>query len=327
MAPRLRKVQPGSAGITRRQAGGGFTYAAANGRKVTSESTLERIRALAIPPAWTDVWIAPQANAHIQATGIDAAGRTQYLYHSRWRELRDAEKFTRSLSFAQRLPAVRRTVSRDLKQEDDVRRRALAAAVRLLDRAGLRVGGAAYAEENGSFGASTLQRRHVSVEKNLVRLVFRGKSGGDWDVALEDPLLAAYFATVPKTPRAAPAICYPVVNGRRKKWQGVSDTDINGYLADAASSHISAKDFRTWQGTVVAARSLARALRAGDSSPDAVTVAVKDAAEWLHNTPSVARDSYVDPRVVKHFEQGRAADFRRQPDRAVLDLLTDGAHR
>jgi DNA topoisomerase-1 len=165
------------------------------------------------------------------------------------------------------------------------------------------------------------------VEKNLVRLVFRGKSGGDWDVALEDPLLAAYFATVPKTPRAAPAICYPVVNGRRKKWQGVSDTDINGYLADAASSHISAKDFRTWQGTVVAARSLARALRAGDSSPDAVTVAVKDAAEWLHNTPSVARDSYVDPRVVKHFEQGRAADFRRQPDRAVLDLLTDGAHR
>ena len=324
MAPRLVRVQPGSPGISRRRAGKGFTYKSANGRRVTSESTLERIRGLAIPPAWTDVWIAPQANAHIQATGTDVAGRTQYLYHPRWRELRDAEKFTRSLSFAQSLPAVRRTVTRDLAQEADPRRRALAAAVRLLDRAGLRVGGAAYAEENGSFGASTVQRRHVTLEGDLVRLVFRGKSGGDWDVAVEDAAIASFLAMVPKTPRASPAICYPVVAGRRKHWQGVSDTDINAYLADAASAHISAKDFRTWQGTVVAARSLARSLRAGDSSPGAVAAAIQDAATWLHNTPAVARDAYVDPRVVKHFEQGRAADFTRQADRAVLRLLTDG---
>ncbi|MET1033724.1 MAG: DNA topoisomerase IB [Arthrobacter sp.] len=322
MAGRLRRVQPGTGGITRRRVGRGFTYLGANGKRIEAAATLERIRGLGIPPAWTDVWIASQANAHIQATGIDAAGRTQYLYHPRWRELRDVEKFLRARSFAQRLPAVRRTVTRDLRQTRDGRRRALAAAVRLLDRGGLRVGGAAYAEENGSFGASTLQRRHVEVEGDLIRLAFRGKSGGDWDVRVEDPLLGAFFAEVPRSPRGAPAICYPVREGRRTRWNGVSAADINDYLSDAAGAHITAKDFRTWQGTVVAARSLARALRTGDSSPAAVAAAIQDAADWLHNTPTVARDSYVDPHVVKCFEQGRAADFRRQPDRAVLDLLT-----
>ncbi|MDR7356310.1 DNA topoisomerase IB, partial [Paeniglutamicibacter sulfureus] len=147
----LERVAPGTAGIRRQVAGRGFSYLSANGRRIRSERLLERIRQLAIPPAWTEVWIASSPKAHIQATGVDAAGRTQYLYHARWREVRDDEKFIRSLAFAQRLPVLRRIVTRDLKQTEDPRRRALAAAVRLMDRAGLRIGGVAYAQENGSF--------------------------------------------------------------------------------------------------------------------------------------------------------------------------------
>jgi len=321
---RLRRVQPGTGGITRRKAGRGFTYVSANGRRITSTAALERIRDLVIPPAWTDVWIASEPNAHIQATGVDAAGRTQYLYHPRWREIRDSEKFTRSLSFAQSLPAIRRAVTRDLKQDQDPRHRALAAAIRLVDRAGLRIGGSTYAQENGSFGVSTLQRRHVQLEGDRVRLHFTGKSSGEWDVVLADDLLHAFFEGIPRTPRTAPAICHAVTTGRRKDWRGVSETDINTYLGDIAGHGFTAKDFRTWQGTVAAARSLARAYRAGTSAPEAVTAAVQDAATWLHNTPAIARSSYVNPRVIALFEQGRVADFHRQPDRAVLSLLAEG---
>ncbi|WP_372698149.1 DNA topoisomerase IB [Arthrobacter sp. JSM 101049] len=324
MGQRLRRVQPGTGGITRRKAGRGFTYISANGRRITSAITLERIRDLVIPPAWTDVWIASEPNAHIQATGVDAAGRTQYLYHPRWREIRDSEKFTRSLSFAQSLPAIRRAVTRDLKQDRDPRHRALAAAIRLVDHAGLRIGGSTYAQENGSFGVSTLQRRHVRVEGDRVHLHFTGKSSGEWDVVLRDEQLPAFFEAIPHTPRTAPAICYAVATGRRKDWHGVSDTDINGYLGEIAGHGFTAKDFRTWQGTVIAARSLALAYRAGTTAPEAVTAAVQDAAAWLHNTPAIARTSYINPRVVALFEQGQVADFRRQQDRAVLALLSEG---
>lgn len=320
----LRRVTPGTGGITRRRAGRGFTYVSANGRTVRSDRILERIRGLAIPPAWTHVWIASQTNAHILATGVDAAGRTQYIYHQRWREIRDSEKFTRSLAFAQRLPTIRRIVTRDLRQGEDGRRRALAAAVRLMDTAGLRVGGAAYAEENGSFGASTLQRRHVGIESGVIHLVFRGKSAGDWDLRLTDDLLEAYFESIPHTPRGGPAICHAVKSGRRKEWKPVSDTDINHYLGEVAGHGFTAKDFRTWQGTVVAARSLSRSLHTGATSPEAVKAAIQEAADWLHNTPAVARDSYVNPRVIALFEQGKVADFHRQKDRAVLALLSEG---
>lgn len=323
----LRRVSPGTRGITRHVAGRGFSYASANGRRISSERLLERIRSLAIPPAWSDVWIASQSNAHIQATGVDAAGRTQYIYHPRWREFRDGEKFVRSLALAQRLPTIRRAVTRDLKQTEDGRRRALAASVRLIDRAGLRVGGAAYAEENGSFGATTLQRRHVSVQGDVLHLVFRGKSAGDWDVRIKDELLRDYFASVPRSPRSGPAICHCSLSGRRKQWDAVSDTEVNSYLGDVAGHGFTAKDFRTWQGTVVAACSLARSLRSGATSPEAVTAAVREAAAWLHNTPAIARDSYVNPRVTTLFEQGTVAELGGQRDRAVLALLSAGRAR
>lgn len=321
---KLVRVEPGRGGITRRRSGRGFTYLSANGRRVRSERILSRIEALVIPPAWTDVWIASQPNGHIQAMGVDEAGRRQYLYHPKWREMRDSEKFTRSLSFAQSLPSIRRSVTRDLKRTCDGRTRALAAAVRLIDRAGLRVGGQEYADENGSFGASTLQRRHVTIEDDTVHLRFKGKSAGDWDVVLDDDLLLAFFEEIPKSPRGAPAICYAVTSGRRREWKGVSAGDINNYIGDLAGPHFTAKDFRTWQGTVIAARSLAHAFRRGLTAPEAQRAAIKEAAERLHNTPAVARDAYINPRVVELFEKGRVADLKRQPDQAVVRLLMSG---
>lgn len=325
MAQQLHRVEPGAGGITRRGAGRGFSYVTETGQRVRSKRQLDSIAALAIPPAWTGVWIAADPGAHIQATGIDAAGRTQYIYHPRWRELRENEKFIRSLAFAQRLPALRRSVTRDLKQDEDPKRRALAAAVRIMDRGGLRVGGAAYAEDNGSFGATTLQRRHVSVDGTTVQLVFQGKSAGRWNVRLTDSLLAAYLSSVPATPRKGPALCHSTMSGRRRIWQGISDTEVNSYLEEVAGTGFTAKDFRTWQGSVVAALSLARSQRAGTPAPAAVAAAILEASQWLHNTPSIAKDSYINPRVIALFEHGKVAVLTRQRDSAVLALLTGGS--
>ncbi|POH57833.1 DNA topoisomerase IB [Arthrobacter glacialis] len=323
MIEELRRVEPGRGGITRRRSGHGFSYWSANGRAIKSEHMLGRVRDLAIPPAWSEVWIASQTNAHIQATGVDDAGRTQYIYHPRWRDARDEEKFVRSLAFAQRLPTIRRRVSLDLKQTVDGRRRAMAAGVRLMDRAGLRVGGAAYAQENGSFGVATLQRRHVAVHGRALELAFRGKSGGAWKIRVTDELLRDYFTSIPRTPRTGPAICRAVREGRRTRWEPISDAEINNYLGDIAGHGFTAKDFRTWQGTAVAALSLSRSHRSGVPEPEAISEAVDAAATWLHNTPAIARGSYINPRVLLLFEQGVVANLKRQPDSAVLALLMD----
>lgn len=324
MDKKLARVEPGSGGITRRVAGRGFAYVSANGRRIGSERTRRRIEALAIPPGWVDVWISSRTNGHIQATGVDAAGRTQYVYHQRWWAVREGEKFVRSLAFAQRLPTIRRIVTRDLAQTGDGKRRTLAAAVRLMDTTGLRVGGALYAEENDSFGVSTLRKRHLAIQGDEIRLRFRGKSDVRWDVKVKDRLLADYFDSLPKTPRSGPAICHCDASAGQRHWKTVSDSDINAYLGHVAGHGFTAKDFRTWQGTVVAARSLSQSFRSGIDSPQAVTSSVQEAAQWLHNTPAVARGSYINPRVIDLFEQGVVADRRRQPDRAVLTLLLEG---
>lgn len=324
----LVSVTPGEGGYTRRRAGKGFTYQGANGRRITDEKILERIRALVIPPAWTDVWIAREEKAHIQATGVDEAGRTQYLYHPDWRRKQDAAKFEKSLAFAATLPALRSAVTKDLKaptgkrkHDDGPRRRALAAAVRLMDKGSLRVGGSEQKGQLEAFGASTQQRRHVEVDAPHVHLSFRGKSASEWDLVLKDAALAQFFSEAPQTPRTAPAVCYPVQNGRRREWKGVSAQDINDYLTEIAGLEFTAKDFRTWQGTLAAARSLARAHQSGSSSPEAVKVAVEAAAELLHNTPTVAREAYINPRVIDLFEQGKVVELRGQPDQALLKLL------
>ncbi|NUL46810.1 DNA topoisomerase IB [Cellulosimicrobium funkei] len=321
--PRLVRSSPGTGGYTRRRAGTGFTYRGANGHRITDPATLERFRDLAIPPAWTQVWIAREDNAHIQATGVDDAGRTQYLYHPRWRDLRDAEKFERARSFAEALPSLRRRVTRDLRATGEAagRRRALAAAVRLMDRGSLRVGGSEHSGQTEAFGATTLQRRHVRREGTSVHLVFRGKSGGAWDVTWQDADLVRFFTDIPATPRTAPAICYPVRSGRRKQWKGISAADVNHYLTEGIGREFTAKDFRTWQGSVAAARSLARSHRAGLPAPEAVKIALQAAADLLQNTPTVAGEAYVDPRIMDLFGDGQVVELRQQPDRGLLRLL------
>lgn len=323
MDKKLAQAQPGTGGITRRAAGRGFAYFSARGRRIGSERTRQRIESLAIPPGWVGVWISPLPNAHIQATGVDAAGRTQYIYHQRWRALRKGEKFLRSLAFAQRLPTIRRIVTRDLAQTEDSRQRALAAAVRLMDSTGLRVGGASYAEEHDSFGASTLRKRHLAIQGDEIRLRFRGKSAVKWDIQVKDPELVDYFDSLPKTPRSGPAICHSVAVEGRRHWRAISDSDINAYLDHVAGHGFTAKDFRTWQGTVVAALSLSQSFCSGIDPSQAVTTAVQEAALWLHNTPAIASEAYINPRVIELFERGIVADPKRQSDRSVLALLLD----
>lgn len=321
----LVNVTPGEGGISRKGAGTGFTYKGANGKRITDEDTLERIRGLVIPPAWKQVWIASEHNAHIQATGIDGAGRTQYVYHPAWREERDEAKFEKSLAFGAELPSLRRAVTRDLKpgktEGDGPRRRALAAAVRLMDKGSLRVGGSEHSGQLEAFGATTLQRRHVEVEGPNVHLTFRGKSQSEWDIVIKDQALADFFSEAPKNPRSAPAVCYPIQEGRRRTWQGISAADVNDYLTDIAGLEFTAKDFRTWQGTRAAAEALARAHKAGTTSPEAVKIAIEATSELLHNTETVARDSYINPRVIDLFEKGKVMSLKGSPDSALLKLL------
>ncbi|GAA3680025.1 DNA topoisomerase IB [Arthrobacter ginkgonis] len=314
------QVKPGRGGIRRDSGKDGFEYRTSTGRLIRAAATLRRIDLLAIPPAWEQVWIASSPGAHVQATGEDAAGRTQYIYHPLWREARDVEKFARAQAFAERLPQLRRAVTRDLGS-DSSPRRAVAAAVRLIDQAGLRVGAEDYARKNGSFGATTLRRRHVRVEEDEVLLDFPGKSGQRWEIRLRDPLLASYLASLPRRPATAPALCRPVRGGRRIRWQAPTPGEVNAYIAQAAGQGFTAKDFRTWQGTVTAALTLSEASQKGTDLAAAVTAAVRATAERLHNTPAVARSAYIDPRVIELFEQGRVADRALQPDRAVLQLL------
>ena len=302
---------------TRRRAGRGFTYSDEDGRTVRSAEHLERIRALAIPPAWRDVRIASSPFAKVQATGIDDAGRTQYLYHPRWRERRDARKFARALALAARLPAIRRAVTRDLRGARGPRAQALAAAVRLVDRAGVRVGGRRYAQTNGTFGVTTLQRRHVRLEGREAAFDFPGKSGAAWQFRLRDADLAHYFEGLPKRGARQPALGYDDGAG----FQPLGAAAVNGYFREIAGLSASIKDLRTWGGTMVAAASLDSSYGKGLDADAAWKHAVAQAAEWLHNTEAVARSSYVDPRLRDAYEAGRTAST----DSAVARLLAESS--
>ena len=314
------QVTPGRGGIRRDRGKDGFEYRSVTGRRIRAAATLQRIESLVIPPAWEHVWIASSPGAHLQATGVDAAGRTQYIYHPRWRKVRDAEKFSRAQAFARHLPQLRRAVTRDLGN-DDGPRRAVAAAVRLIDKASLRVGSEDYAKRNGSFGTTTLRHRHVRLDGETVLLDFPGKSGQRWEIRLQDQLLASYLASLPARPPNAPALCRPVRSGRRVRWRPPTAAEVNAYISEVAGAGFTAKDFRTWQGTVTAALVLAEASRSGMDPTAALAAAVRATAEHLHNTPEVARTAYIDPRVIELFERGRVADRALQPDRAVLKLL------
>ncbi|MDN5570992.1 MAG: DNA topoisomerase IB [Propionibacteriaceae bacterium] len=330
--PRLRRVSPRQPGFTRRRRGTGFSYADADGAALPAEE-VERIRALAIPPAWTDVWICPHPYGHLQALGTDAAGRKQYLYHPDWRVRRDRSKFSRVTAAAASLPQARRRITKDLALDGMPMVRAAATAVRLLDVGYFRIGNDAYTDANGSFGLTTLERQHVRRRQDALVFSFIGKSGISHAIAVEDaPAVAALDAMRTRRDDSHRLLAYR--DGRA--WHDLSSADVNAYLAELFGGTLTAKDFRTWHATVIAAEVLALSEEPGKTKVSrrrAVKQATLEVAGYLGNTPTVARSSYIDPRVIDAYESGStiadaAARRYRTPqarqaglEKAVLELL------
>jgi len=288
----LRYSSDREAGWKRVRAGKGFAYEDRAGKRVSGRDALERIRTLAIPPAWTDVWICADERGHLQATGRDARGRKQYRYHARWREARDADKFDRLADFARALPAIRRRTSADLALPGLPRRKVLAAIVRLLERTCIRIGNERYAEENDSFGLTTMRNRHVTVKGDRIEFQFRGKSGKFHRVGVEDPRLARVVRRCRELP-GQELFEYTDDSGAP---QSIGSSDVNAYLQEIAGREFTSKDFRTWAGSVFVA-----AVLAAGEPPVRLTdmaAAVREAARLLGNTPAVCRKSYVHPRVL-----------------------------
>jgi DNA topoisomerase IB len=304
--PRLRRVDPSSPGINRRGRDRGFEYLDPGGERIEDGETVERIAALAIPPAWRDVWICPDPRGHIQATGLDARGRKQYLYHQEWRERRDREKFDEMLDFARALPRLRARVAADLAGGRELSRdRILACTVRLLDRGFFRVGGEEYAAENDSFGLATMRKEHVAVDGSSITFSYPAKSGRHLLRELKDPEVAEIVLKLKRRRGGGEEL---LAYKRDSRWLDLRSEDINEYVKDAAGGGYSAKDFRTWNATVLAATTLAVAGAMANASETArkrvKNHAVKEVARYLGNTPAVARASYIDPRVFERFDEG-----------------------
>ncbi|HXF80937.1 MAG TPA: DNA topoisomerase IB [Usitatibacter sp.] len=287
----LRHSRDGEEGYRREASAKGFAYFDSGDRRVEDEATLERIRSLAIPPAWTQVWICGDERGHLQATGRDARGRKQYRYHPRWRELRDADKFDHLMEFAAALPRIRRQARADISAAGLPRRKVLALLVELLERTCIRVGNERYAEENDSFGLTTMRNRHVKVEGARIEFQFRGKSGKFHRIALDDPKLARIVRRIRELP-GQELFQYLDDEGAV---QSVGSSDVNEYLKEIAGSDVSTKDFRTWAGSVYVASLLRRRSHVGITH---VAAAVREASRQLGNTPAICRKSYVHPRVL-----------------------------
>jgi DNA topoisomerase-1 len=288
----LRYSCGAESGIRRRSRRGRFEYFLDDGKRVTGAEALARIKSLAIPPAWQDVWICADERGHLQATGRDARGRLQYRYHPRWREIRDAHKFDRMIEFARALPAIRRRVKADLALSGLQRRRVLATIVRLLETTCLRIGNERYAEQNDSFGLTTLRNRHVKVHGPRVEFQFRGKGGKFHQAAVEDERLARIIRRCRDLPGQS---LFEWLDGEGNVQQ-VGSSDVNEYLKEISGEDITAKDFRTWAGSVLVANELAR--REGPVGPSHMVAAVRQAAQRLGNTPAICRKSYVHPHVL-----------------------------
>lgn len=329
---RLRRSEPSGPGYRRRRHGRGFSYLDTAGRPLTDAEPLDRIAGLVVPPAWRDVWICPDPRGHIQATGVDAAGRRQYLYHQEWRRRRDAAKFDHVLDVARRLPRLRRRIAADLAGRGLGRQRVLAAAARLLDRGLFRIGSDQYAAgDEGTYGLATLQPSHCAVRRGQVVFRYPAKGGTERVAVVDDRAVRAVLRGLVRD-RPADGRLFAHRNGRG--WREIRSDDINAYLRGAAGCDITAKDFRTWHGTVLAATMLAVEGPGGSASRRKRVVArvMREVAEELGNTPAVARASYVDPRVVDYFHDGSTIEVREAVsscpappavERAVLDLLGD----
>ncbi|HYH72142.1 MAG TPA: DNA topoisomerase IB [Nocardioides sp.] len=328
--PRLRRTFPDQPGWTRRRSGKGFVYLDEHGNRLDADH-VQRCKDLVIPPAWKDVWITPYPNGHLQAVGTDDAGRRQYLYHPQWRASRDAAKFDRILGFGKALSKARERVLTDIGAEGMSQERACAVAVRLLDLGYFRIGNDVYTDTNGSFGLTTLLREHVSRRGSALHFRFVGKSGIEHDIDIDDKA-AIEALDVMRRRRGGGDRLLAWKDGRT--WRDLSSAEVNDYIRGCFGIEATAKDFRTWHATVIAAAALAETDEPGQTKASrkrAVSAAMKEVSEFLGNTPTLARTSYVDPRVVEAYERGRTikvrgsyetADARQAAvERAVLKLL------
>ncbi|MDO9456307.1 DNA topoisomerase IB [Nocardioides sp.] len=301
---RLRRTSPDQPGWTRRRAGAGFVYLDRHGQRLPPEDAA-RVKALVIPPAWRDVWVTPHANGHLQAVGTDDAGRRQYLYHPDWRVRRDAEKFDRMLLFGKGLVKARELVLADLGREGMPLERACAAAVRLLDLGYFRIGNDVYADTNGSFGLTTIERRHVKRHQDRLVFTFTGKSGVDHRIEIDDETVIEAVEIMRKRRAKDDPRLMAYQEGR--SWRSVIPDLVNTYVRATTGLEATAKDFRTWHATVLAAAALAETPEPGGTKASrkrAVSGAMKEVSEFLGNTPTLARSSYVDPRVIEAYDRG-----------------------
>jgi DNA topoisomerase I len=309
----LRYLEDSAPGIRRRRAGSGFTYLTPTGARLRDRPTLARIRSLAVPPAWTDVWICPDPSGHLQATGRDQKGRKQYRYHPRFREVRERAKYDRLASFGRALSQIRRQVAEDLSRRGLSRRRVLAAVVRLLETTLIRVGNEEYARRNRSFGLTTLRSRHVEVSGSRLRFHFRGKSGKEHVVGIQDRRLSRLVARLQELP-GQELFQWVDEHGRLRP---VESADVNAYLRRLSGHDFTAKDFRTWAGTVRAAWALQRMGPPGSArqANRKILEAINGVARRLGNTPTICRKCYVHPEVLEAYGEGGLAQAlaRRSP--------------
>lgn len=315
-------VSDAEPGITRRRAGKGFSYRDPDGKPVRDEEVLARIRSLAIPPAYTDVWICADPDGHIQATGRDARGRKQYRYHPRFREVRDSTKYERMLDFAAALPALRARLDEDMRRRGMPREKVLATVVHLLETTMIRVGNADYARQNKSHGLTTLNDRHVKVDGAEVRFRFKGKSGKEWNLGIRDRRVARIVKASQDLP-GQHLFQYLDEEGERRT---VTSGDVNAYLREISGTDITAKDFRTWTGTVLAALALAEYEKA-DSAAAAkrnVREAIERVAATLGNTPTICRKCYVHPQVIDSY---LSDDLKLEISEEIAEELEEPALR
>ena len=330
---RLRRADCAGPGIKRVRRGRGFSFSDLDGTSIEDEETLERIRTLAIPPAWKDVWICPDPLGHIQATGYDEAGRKQYLYHDRWQQRQAERKFELIREFALKLPKLRRSVTADLRREGMPRERALACAVRLLDLGFFRIGSEVYAEENESFGLATVRREHVTIKRSEVVFDFPAKSGQRRVQSIRDAAARRTLETMYRR-RSGPEDLLAYRAGG--EWVDVRSDEINEYIHEKIGEEFTAKNFRTWHGSVLAAVALAgeERPRSDAAAKRAITRAVNQVSEALGNTPAVCRASYIDPRVLDRYRDGvtirpapsangrMTAKQRLKIEREVIELVS-----
>ena len=323
--PRLRRSDPTSKGCTRRRAGRGFSYLDEHGRRITDPETLTRIKSLAIPPAWTDVWISPFPHGHIQALGTDDAGRRQYLYHEQWHSSRSQKKYARAEVLGHHLPSLRRHLKRRVSATGLTRDRVLSCAVRLLDLGLFRVGSEQYTKENDSFGLATMRRDHVRLVKEGVSFEFPAKSGQVGQILVTDSSICQVLRQLLRRSDESPELL-AWWDGSRREWTDVKSASINEYIKELTSEDLTAKDFRTWHASVLMAMNLSVHHAQGEElTKRRLNESFRDVAAELGNTPAIVRNSYVDPRVVDLAQQGKTIRRVRPPRHDLVPLPASNA--